>query len=465
MTYLAIDFGGGSGRVIAGTITDEKGEKKLTMQLVHRFQNRQVRLGNHVYWDFPALFEDMKTGLKKAAQLGLKVSGIAIDTWGVDFGFIDRDGNLVGNPVCYRDARTNGMAERFFADVDRTAHYAVNGTQVMEINTLFQFLSLKLADSPQLQIADKMLFTPDLFSYFLTGEANTEYTIASTSEMLDARKRDWDWQLIDSLGLPRHLFCPIVMPGTVRGRLRKDIAEETGLGEVDVIAVGSHDTASAVAAVPATDDEQPVAFISSGTWSLLGVEINEPILTEEARRAEFTNEGGIGGKITFLQNITGLWFIQRLMAEWKEEGDEQQYDILLPAAEKAVIDTVIPVDDAAFQNPPSMQQAIIDYCNAHNLTAPTSKAETTRIVLQSLAAKYAEATSALNAMLPSPIKKLHIIGGGSQNKLLNRLTEEALGVPVEAGPVEATGIGNILTQALAKGEVSDIAEMRRIVKA
>ena len=465
MTYLAIDFGGGSGRVIAGTITDEKGEKKLTMQLVHRFQNRQVRLGNHVYWDFPALFEDMKTGLKKAAQLGLKVSGIAIDTWGVDFGFIDRDGNLVGNPVCYRDARTNGMAERFFADVDRTAHYAVNGTQVMEINTLFQLLSLKLADSPQLQIADKMLFTPDLFSYFLTGEANTEYTIASTSEMLDARKRDWDWELIDSLGLPRHLFCPIVMPGTVRGRLRKDIAEETGLGEVDVIAVGSHDTASAVAAVPATDDEQPVAFISSGTWSLLGVEINEPILTEEARRAEFTNEGGIGGKITFLQNITGLWFIQRLMAEWKEEGDEQQYDILLPAAEKAVIDTVIPVDDAAFLNPPSMQQAIIDYCNAHNLTAPTSKAETTRIVLQSLAAKYAEATSALNAMLPSPIKKLHIIGGGSQNKLLNRLTEEALGVPVEAGPVEATGIGNILTQALAKGEVSDIAEMRRIVKA
>lgn len=465
MTYLAIDFGGGSGRVIAGTITDENGGKKLTMQLVHRFQNRQVRLGNHVYWDFPALFEDMKTGLKKAAQLGLKVSGIAIDTWGVDFGFIDRDGNLVGNPVCYRDARTNGMAERFFADVDRTAHYAVNGTQVMEINTLFQLLSLKLADSPQLQIADKMLFTPDLFSYFLTGEANTEYTIASTSEMLDARKRDWDWELIDSLGLPRHLFCPIVMPGTVRGRLRKDIAEETGLGEVDVIAVGSHDTASAVAAVPATDDEQPVAFISSGTWSLLGVEINEPILTEEARRAEFTNEGGIGGKITFLQNITGLWFIQRLMAEWKEEGDEQQYDILLPAAEKAVIDTVIPVDDAAFQNPPSMQQAIIDYCNAHNLTAPTSKAETTRIVLQSLAAKYAEATSALNAMLPSPIKKLHIIGGGSQNKLLNRLTEEALGVPVEAGPVEATGIGNILTQALAKGEVSDIAEMRRIVKA
>ena len=266
MTYLAIDFGGGSGRVVAGTITAEGGKKQLTMQLVHRFQNRQVRLGGHVYWDFPALFEDMKTGLRKATQLGLKVSGIAVDTWGVDFGLIDRNGDLIGNPVCYRDARTLGMTDEFFANTDRTAHYSVNGTQVMEINTLFQLLSLKKANSPQLQIADKMLFTPDLFSYFLTGEANTEYTIASTSEMLNATTRDWDWELIDRLELPRHLFCPIVMPGTMRGKLRKDIAEETGLGEVDVIAVGSHDTASAVAAVPAKDDESPVAFISSGTW-------------------------------------------------------------------------------------------------------------------------------------------------------------------------------------------------------
>ena len=462
MTYLAIDFGGGSGRVVAGTITTEGGKKQLTMQLVHRFQNRQVRLGEHVYWDFPALFEDMKTGLRKAAQLGLKVSGIAVDTWGVDFGLIDRNGDLIGNPVCYRDARTQGMADEFFADTDRTDHYSVNGTQVMEINTLFQLLSLKKANSPQLQIADKLLFTPDLFSYFLTGEANTEYTIASTSEMLNATTRNWDWELIDRLQLPRHLFCPIVMPGTVRGKLRKDIAEETGLGEVDVIAVGSHDTASAVAAVPAKDDESPVAFISSGTWSLLGVELDEPILTENARRAEFTNEGGIGGKITFLQNITGLWFLQRLMAEWKEEGDEQQYDTLLAAAAKAETKTVIPVDVKEFQNPKSMQAAICDYCAAHALEVPQSKDATTRVVLQSLAAKYAEATAHLNSMLPKPIKKLHIIGGGSQNKLLNRLTEEALGVPVEAGPVEATAIGNILCQALAKGEVKSVAEMRKI---
>lgn len=447
MTYLAIDFGGGSGRVIAGTITNENGKEELTLQLVHRFQNRQVRLGDHVYWDFPALFEDMKTGLRKAAQLGLNVSGIAVDTWGVDFGFIDRDGNLIGNPVCYRDSRTKGMVDEFFSEVDRTEHYRVNGTQVMEINTLFQLLSLKKTNSPQLQIADKLLFMPDLFSYYLTGEANTEYTIASTSELLNATTRDWDWTLIDSLGLPRHLFCPIIMPGTVRGRLRKEIAEETGLGEVDVIAVGSHDTASAVAAIPVDKDtEEPVAFISSGTWSLLGVVLDKPILTEEARQSEFTNEGGVGGKITFLQNITGLWFIQRLMAEWKEQGDEQQYDPLLAAAERSTIKSRIPVDAPEFQNPTSMQQAIHDYCETHGMEVPQTKADTTRVVLQSLAAKYAEATAHLNSMLPKPVRKMHIIGGGSQNKLLNRLTEEALGVPVEAGPVEATAIGNIRCQ-------------------
>lgn len=339
MIYLAIDFGGGSGRVIAGKL--ENG--KLEMELIHRFPNRQVKLGNHVYWDFLALFEDMKTGLKMAGAKGLKVDGIAIDTWGVDFGLIDKDGNLLGNPICYRDARTKGMPEEVFKQIDPSAHYAINGTQVMEINTLFQLYSMKKADSPQLEKAAHLLFTPDLFSYYLTGEANNEYTIASTSELLNASNKDWDWETIDQLGLPRHIFGKIVMPGAVRGKLCRDIAEETGLGEVDVIAVGSHDTASAVAAVPATEDEYPMAFISSGTWSLLGVEIEKPILTEEARKAEFTNEGGIGGRITFLQNITGLWIMQRLMAEWKENGEEQQFDIILPQAEEAHINAFIPV--------------------------------------------------------------------------------------------------------------------------
>ncbi len=460
MTYLAIDFGGGSGRVLAGTLHD----RRLEMMVLHRFPNRQVRLGNHVYWDFPALFEDMKDGLKKAAAQGLHVSGIGIDTWGVDFGLIDANGNLVGNPVCYRDSRTDGMPERVFELLDRASHYSVNGTQVMAINTLFQLYSMKLSGSRQLDIAERLLFTPDLFSYFLTGEANCEYTIASTSELLNARTKDWDWDTIDRLGLPRRIFCPIVMPGTVRGRLRKDLAEETGLGEVDVIAVGSHDTASAVAAVPACPGERPVAFISSGTWSLLGVETDSPILTEEARIAEFTNEGGVGGKITFLQNITGLWFMQRLMAEWKEKGEGQQYDTVLAEAERAEAESVIPVDDEAFRNPPSMETAIKEYCSSHGLAVPQTKGELVRCVLQSLACKYAQATARLNAMIPEKIKTLHIIGGGSQNKLLNRLTEQALGIPVVAGPVEATGMGNILTQALAKGEVKDVCEMREIVR-
>lgn len=460
MTYLAIDFGGGSGRVIAGTVDGGR----VTMQLVHRFSNRQVRLGNHVYWDFLALFADMKEGLRKAASLGLKIDGIGIDTWGVDFGLIDKDGNLLGNPVCYRDARTKGMPQEVFKIIDQTKHYSINGTQMMDINTIFQLYAMKQAKDPTLDAAEHLLFTPDLFSYFLTGVANNEYTIASTSELLNATTKDWDWETIDSLGLPRKLFGEIVMPGTVRGKLRKDIAEETGLGEVDVIAVASHDTASAVAAVPATDDEKPVAFISSGTWSLLGVEISEPILTEQARKADFTNEGGVGGSITFLQNITGLWFLQRLMAEWKAEGDEQQYDVILPQAERSTIPTVIPVDHEAFQNPPSMQQALCDYCAQNALQVPQTKAEMVRVVLQSLAHKYAEATTALNAMIPTPVKKLHIIGGGSQNKLLNRLTEEALGVPVEAGPVEATGLGNILTQAMAKGQLQSLAEVRSVVR-
>jgi rhamnulokinase len=304
---------------------------------------------------------------------------------------------------------------------------------------------------------------PDLFSYFLTGVANNEYTIASTSELLDARKRDWSWETIRALGLPEHIFGEIVMPGFVRGKLRGDIAEDTGLGDVDVVAVGSHDTASAVVAVPASGDA-PVAFLSSGTWSLLGVELPEPILSEEARIAEFTNEGGVGGKIRFLQNITGLWILQRLMAEWKERGEEIAYDEIVPAAAESCFSSIIPVADAAFMNPHSMEKAICDYCVATSQPVPQSKAEFARCVFLSLAGKYRDAIAGLNALLPTPIKRLHIIGGGSQNTLLNQLTADALGIPVWAGPVEATAMGNILVQAMAAGEVADVAELRDVVR-
>ena len=456
--YLAADFGGGSGRVIAGWL--ENGQ--LKMEEVHRFGNRQVRLGDHVYWDFPALFEDMKAGLKKAASKGYKVASVGVDTWGVDFGLIDRDGQLVGNPVCYRDARTSGMVEEMFKTLDPTEHYATTGIQVMEINTLSQLLSIK--GTAQLESARHLLFMPDLFSYFLTGKATNEYCIASTSELLDAKKRDWSWDTIKALGLPEHIFGEIVMPGIVRGKLREDIAQETGLGEIDVVAVGSHDTASAVAAVPAIEDDGIMAFLSSGTWSLLGVELPEPILTEEARKAEFTNEGGVGGRIRFLQNITGLWILQRLMAEWKERGEEQTYSQLLPEAEKACINSIIPVADAAFMNPVSMEKAICDYCKDSAQQIPATKAEFTRCLLQSLAQKYQDAISGVNDLLPEPIKRLHIIGGGSQNELLNQLTADALGLPVWAGPVEATAMGNILVQAMAAGEIDNLDALRDVVR-
>ena len=456
-TYLAADFGGGSGRIIAGFLH----QGKLELEEVHRFPNRQVKLGNHIYWDFPALFEDMKTGLKLAAQKGYDIKGIGIDTWGVDFGLIDKNGNLLGNPVCYRDTRTDGIPAEVFKILDEQQHYTDTGIQVMAINTLFQLYSMKLNQDSQLDVARQLLFMPDLFSYFLTGVANNEYCIASTSELLDARRRNWSASTIRTLGLPEQLFGEIIFPGTIRGTLKEDIARETGLGSVDVIAVGSHDTASAVAAVPAT--EYPIAFLSSGTWSLLGVEVDEPILTEEARQAQFTNEGGVGGRIRFLQNITGLWILQRLMSEWKARGEEQDYDIIIPQAAEAEIDTIIPVDDTVFMNPENMETALIGYCREHKLQTPRNKAEMVKCVLQSLAFKYRQAVEQLNRRLPSPIRQLNIIGGGSQNKLLNQLTADKLGIPVYAGPVEATAIGNILTQAMAKGEIADLRELREIV--
>lgn len=457
-TYLAADFGGGSGRVMAGTL--ESG--RLHLEEVHRFTNRQVRLGNHVYWDFLSLFADMKDGLRKAAaNKAYNIKGIGIDTWGVDFGLIDKDGNLLGNPVCYRDTRTDGMPEKLFRQIDRSKHYVSTGIQVMSINTLFQLYSMKLADDVRLCTADRLLFMPDLFSFYLTGVFNNEYSIASTSELLDARRRDWDWELIRQIGLPEHLFGKLVMPGTVRGKLLPEVAQETGLGdEVEVIAVGSHDTASAVAAVPSSEPAK--AFLSSGTWSLFGIETDEPILTEEARLAGFTNEGGVGGKIRFLQNITGLWILQRLMAEWETRGEGVAFDVILPQAAQPGINSVIDVDSADFLNPVCMEEAIAHYCHTHGMSVPHTKADYVRVTLQSLATRYKKAVELMNSCLNTPVKQLHIIGGGSRNALLNQLTADALGIPVYAGPVEATAIGNILMQALAKGDIHDMQELKQI---
>ena len=460
-TYIAVDFGGGSGRVIAGSLN----RGVLTMTEIHRFSNRQVRLGAHLYWDFLMLFDEMMTGLRKAAERYSDIYSIAIDTWGVDFGLVDRCGNLLGNPVCYRDEATLPMPEKFFETVNREKHYAEAGLQPLAINTLFRLMAMQAEGDPKLEVAEHLLFTPDLFSYFLTGVANNEYTIASTSELLNARTRSWNYELIARLGLPAKIFCPIVMPGETRGTLMPDVARRLGMSpDVKVVAVGSHDTASAVHAIAGTYTADRTAFLSSGTWSLLGVELDEPITTPTAEAAGFSNEGGTNGKIHFLQNITGLWILQQLVAGWKARGMETSFPRLVEMAREASCDTIIDVDDEMFQRPGNMEQAIADYCAAHSLTAPATQGETVLCVLRSLADRYRRGIEGLNALLPAPVEKLHIIGGGSRNQLLNELTAQATGLPVSAGPAEGTAIGNIEMQAQAAGEITNPAQITEIIE-
>lgn len=458
--FIAVDFGGGSGRVIAASID----HNKLTLDELHRFGNRQINMGGHLYWDFLSLFEEMKTGLRKAVEAGYRLVSVGIDTWGVDFGLIDRHGNLLGNPVCYRDPAAVGGVERYFQKNNVSAHYAEAGIQIMDINTLYRLVDMKEWASDMLAAAHRLLFMPDLFSYFLTGNACNEYTIASTSELIDVNTREWNRALIKRVGLPEHIFGEIVMPGEIRGRLTEDVKRELGIDyDVDVVAVGSHDTASAAYSVTGTYDADGTAFLSSGTWSLLGVILDAPIATEKARLAGFTNEGAVGGKIKFLQNITGLWILQRLIAVWQAEGLSTDYGYLLSEAENADIETVIDVDDSVFTVPSHMDRTIREYCKVHGLKAPETQGETVRCVLQSLAVRYKRGIDEMNSMLPNPIRRLQIIGGGSRNGLLNRLTQEATGLTVDAGPVEATAIGNVLLQAKANGKVSAASDITEII--
>ena len=447
-TYIAVDFGGGSGRVIAGWVK----EGKVEIEEVYRFANRQVRIGNHLYWDFPMLFDEMLHGLRKAASRFSDIVSIGIDSWGVDYGLIDAAGNLLENPRCYRDDANVGVPERTFTDEEIKHHYAEAGIQILPINTIYQLVVRRDENSSVLAAADRLLFMSDLFIYYLTGVALTDYCIATTSELIDARSKDWNFNLINSLRLPQDIFSEIVMPGTIRGTLLPYIADATGLPKtVKVISVGSHDTACAVYAVPFRDgEESDSAFLSSGTWSLLGIVTDEPILTEAVRLAGFSNEGAVGGKIKLLQNITGLWLLQNLMKEWESRGLRVDYPYLLGEAEKSAFDGIIDVDDPMFVTPGGMEEKIIFYLLDNGYVAPTSQGDMVRCVLRSLAERYRKGVEQLGFLRGKPIKNLHIIGGGCKNTLLNRYTEEATGVRVIPGPVEATAIGNILIQAQAE---------------
>lgn len=455
-TYIAVDFGASNGRVIAGSIVNGAVE----LQELHRFPNKPVKLGNELYWNFLSLFEEMKTGLRIAAKRGLNINGIGIDTWGVDYAYVNRCGNLASNPVSYRNVTSKRDMNMVLRHMHPSYHYKRTGIQPMPINTLFRLAGDADRRYNVPSEGDTLLFMPDLFSYFLCGSANVEYTIATTSDMFNTRLWQWEKKMMGSLGIDTNVLPPIVTPGTIRGQLTEEMARELGLPRVDVIAVASHDTASAVAALPTTDPT--AAFLSSGTWSLLGAVTDRLITTLATERLGFSNEGAIDEKICFLQNITGLWILQRLMAQWQEKGDAPTYDEILPQAEASFNQSIINVDDPAFKNPDDMEAAIIRKCRDGNQPIPQTRADIVKCVLRSLALRYRQGIEQLNSVLPEPITQLHIIGGGSRNSLLNQLTANITCLPVYAGPVEATAIGNILVQALAKGEIKDMQELKEI---
>ena len=434
--YIAADFGAGSGRVIVGNPSAEG----IQLEEIHRFENNQKMIDGHLRWDFNALFNELKTGLKKAfAKYGDEIESIGIDTWGVDYGLLDKDGKLISTPVCYRDDRTKGMLELAFQKLPKEEFFQHAANQFMEINTAFQLLS----SVSELESADKLLFMPDLFNYFLTGKCCNEFTISSTSQLLNSLTHQWDDVIFDRLGLPKRLMQEIVYPGTVIGRLTDELAEELG-GNANVVAVGSHDTASAVASISDAGDDW--AFISSGTWSLMGTPTKEPIISQEAFDAAFTNEGMTDGRIRFLKNITGLWLIQQLVKEWEQEGYKCDYSELVKEAEQSTLSSYFDVDDAVFMNPEKMSEAITSYLKERNEIVPVTKGDFMRCICISLAKKYAEVKAQMERCTNKKINKIYIVGGGSRNQLLNRLTAEFTGCEVVKGEVEATAMGNILVQ-------------------
>ncbi len=457
MAYLALDLGAGSGRAIAGKLE----KNKIVTEEIHRFPNPQVRLGDTLYWDFPLLFSEIKKSISKTIQKGYELKGIAVDTWGVDFGLLDKQGRLISNPVCYRDSRTNGILPSVFEKISRERLYRVTGNQFMEFNSVFQLFSMMKRGDSQLQITSKVLFMPDLINYFLTGNMFNEYTIASTSQLINAQTRKWEPEVFQALGIPIEWMSDIVQPGTIIGQLRPEIAAETGAGTINVIAVASHDTASAIAAIPVKHKNW--AYLSSGTWSLLGIETDWATMTNAALNSHFTNEGGINGKIRFLRNITGLWLLQGLINEWeKEDGTMPSYESLLAEAETAKGRTIDP-DDPLFVSPLSMQAAIDEYCTKHGLTHPKNRGEYVSTILKSLASKYGTVTRQLSKAAGKPIECLYVVGGGSRNELLNQLTANAIKMPVISASPESTALGNLLMQLIANEEIKNLETGRKIL--
>lgn len=458
--YLAIDLGAESGRGLVGVLADGR----LSLEQVHRFPNGPVEILGSLYWNVLGMYQDIQAALHAAAErCDGRLDGIGLDTWGVDFGLLDRHHKLLGNPYHYRDSRTDGMIEAACERVPREEIFRRTGIQFMQLNTVFQLFSLVHSQSPQVDVAETMLMMPDLFNFFLTGERATEFSIATTSQLYDPRAKEWAWSLCRDLGIPTRLLQPLVPSGTILGVLRKGIAEETGLEGTPVIAPACHDTGSAVAAVPLT--EHGACYLSSGTWSLMGVELKEPLINDRVAELNFTNEGGVNGTIRFLKNIMGLWIVQECRRQWEREGETLSYaDLTAAAREAQPFRSLLDPDDELFLKPGDMPAQVRRYCEQTDQPAPETKGQFVRAALESLALKYRWVVERLEELTGDSLDTIHIVGGGSQNALLNQLAADCTGRRVLAGPVEATAIGNILVQALARGHVESLTAARQIVR-
>jgi len=458
--FLAIDLGGSSGRVLLGRWDGSH----LNLQELHRFANGPVDVLGHQHWDVLHLWTEIKVGLRVyTGQFDSPLAGIGVDTWGVDFALLDAAGHLLGNPYHYRDRRTDGMMELAFQQIPRNQIFEQTGIQFMQINTLYQLLSMAQTKDPQLNMADTLLMMPDLFHYWLTGRKATELTIASTSQMFDIRKGQWALELLIRLGIPTHFLPPMVPPGTVLGDVRPELMTEVGLQQpVPVIAPGSHDTASAVAAIPGLDAHS--AYLSSGTWSLMGVEIPEPIINNQVLAHNFTNEGGVNNTTRLLKNLTGLWLLQESKRQWQREGHNYSWDELLALSEDAEpFRSLVDPDSPDFLNPSDMPAAIRAYCRWTDQPEPSGVGAVVRCCLESLALKYRWVIEVLEALTGRQLKMIRIVGGGSQNRPLCQFTADACQRPVVTGPVEATALGNVLLQALATGHLPDISAGRQAI--
>ena len=458
--HLAVDLGATSGRTILASFDGEK----VDMQEIARFHYPMVPIGDHLFWNLPLIYEHILDSMKKCAEVldvmleQPKLRSIGIDTWGCDVAYFLKDGTIASLPYCYRDLHTQGAVERFCEGMPKEEVYGRTGIQFMDFNTLFQLDTIRRNNPEVLDNADKILFIPDALSYMLTGKAVTERTVASTSQILNPNTGDLDEVLLAKVGLSRDKFGPMIEPGEEIGRLLPRIAELTGLGEVPVVAVAGHDTASAVAAVPTPDKDY--AYLSCGTWSLLGIENKVPIITEKSLEYNFTNEGGVDNTIRVLKNITGLWLFERCREDFKDAPTD--ISELVALYRESDCPSVVNPDDPAFANPVSMTKAIDEYCEKTGQPIPEKPADYIRLVYQSLANRYSEVTEWLRELSPVEIKRLHVIGGGSRNRHLMQIVADTLDMPVIAGPAECTALGNVLMQLRACKQLGSLKEMREV---